>query len=329
MTVVAPGSGGLLDKAIALVRDWDAARPRSSQSEVGWSEVGGCRSALGYRVRGDWESDQPDGWGAARGTAIHTLMETVLKDVPGIRTEATTRYRGILGHADLIVIDETSVTDHKTTKLANSRLWRQKPSALLQKRIQAHGYAAGLIESGELPETATVRLLVIPVDGTYDDWWAWEEPFDRSLADEGADRLEWVREQVAAGEPLPKDEPYKFCADWCPWFTMCRADDDPEEAAEITDPELAGAIAAYGEAAQQATALGKEKDRLASLIRGLRGTAGDWRISLSKEGEKNLVLDEDWIRADYAARGEPVPEVLRPGAAPRLNVTRVKKKAAT
>ena len=326
MSVVTPGSGGFLDTAIGLVKDWDAARPRSSQAEVGWSEVGGCRSALGFRVRGDWESDEPDGWGAARGTAIHGLMEEVLRGRPGVRTEATTSYRGIPGHADLIVIDETSVTDHKTTKLANSQLWKQKPSALRQKRIQAQGYAAGLIDAGELPETATVRLLVIPVDGTYDDWWAWEEPFDRSLADEGADRLEWVRDRVAAGEPLPKDEPYRFCADWCRWFSMCRSGDDPEAPEEITDPELVAAVAAYGEAAQQVTALGKEKDRLASLIRGLRGTADGWRISMTREGEKKSVLDEEWIRADYTARGEPVPEMLVPGAASRLNVTRIKAK---
>jgi hypothetical protein len=328
VSVVLPGSGGFLDQAVKLVQGWDASRPRSQQAEPGWSEVGGCRSHLGFRLSGAWASDEPDNWGAVRGTAIHKFMEEVLAGVPGMRTEVTTSYRGIPGHADLIVIDENSVTDHKTTKLANSNLWREKPSALLQKRIQAHGYAAGLIEAGELPETAVVRLLVIPVDGSFADWWSWEEPFDRALADEGADRLEWVRARLEAGEPLPKDEPYQFCASWCPFFSQCRPQDEPDARELISDPELAAAVESYGEAAEQATRLDKEKKRLATLIRGLRGTTGAWRVSLSKPGEPGTALDEDWIRADYAARGEQVPEVTTPGSTPRLAVTRIKKAAA-
>lgn len=317
-----------LDNTIKLVRGYDASRPRSQQAEPGWSEVGGCRSYLGFRLDGAFASDEPDSWGAIRGTAIHKLLEEIFAGQPGVRTEVTTSYRGIPGHADLIVIDESGVTDWKTTKLANSRLWQQSTAALLEKRIQANGYAAGLIAAGELPETAMIRLAVIPVDGTFADWWCWEEPFSRELADQGADRLEDVRARLAAGETLPKDKPYAYCRDWCRFFSLCRDGDDATAAEEITDPELTAAVAAYGEAAGQVTALGKEKDRLAEMIRGLRGTAGGWRISMSKPGEDKTVLDEEKIRADYEARGITVPEVTRPGSAPRLNVTRIKKKGA-
>ena len=316
-----------LEDTIKRVRDYDAGRPRSMQKAVGWSEVGGCRAYLGFRESGEWASDEPDSWGAARGTAIHKLLEEILSGEPGFRTEVTTAYRGIPGHADLIVIDDSSVTDHKTTRLANSRLWRSGSEAMWQKRVQINGYAAGLIEAGELPEDATVRLLVIPVDGTFDDWWCHEEPFSRELADAGADRLEAVRDAMSRGERLPKDKPYAWCRDWCEFFSICREPSDENAAETITDPELVAAIARYGETAGQITQLYKVKDGLAEQIRGLRGVAGEWRISLSKEGEKKPVLDEDWIRADYAARGEEIPVVLKPGAAPRLNVTRIKKAA--
>ena len=54
---------------------------------------------------------------------------------------------------------------------------------------------------------------------------------------------------MADGETLPEDEPYAFCVGYCEFFSICRSQDDSEEAAEtITDPELADAIAAYGEA---------------------------------------------------------------------------------
>jgi hypothetical protein len=315
-----------LEDVIKQVRDWDAARPRSSQQAVGWSELGGCRAHLGYRLAGTWPSDDPDTWAAVRGTAIHNLLEEIVTG-PGVLTEIDTEYRGIPGHADLVLPDSKAVWDWKSSRLASIRLWQSDPAVLRQKRIQVAGYAAGLVDAGILPEDCTVGLVAIPVDGTYADWWCWQEPFDRALADEGADRLEWVQARQAAGEHLPKDMPLPFCTSYCEFVSICRGQDDPETAEEITDPELVAAVARYGEATKQVTALYKEKDSLAEMIRGLRGTAGDWRISLSRPGEPKPVLDEEWVRADYAARGESVPEVMKAGSAPRLSVTRVRKAA--
>ncbi len=321
-----------LENTIKQVRDFDAARPRSLQSAVGWSEVGGCRAQIGFRLDGTWPSDDTDTWAAQRGTAIHEYLQNILGS-PSVRVEVETAYAGIPGHADLVdvyervtrVIGDTSVVDIKTTKLANSQLWAANPHLLREKRIQAHGYAAGLVDTGELPEGCTVRLLVVPVDGTFDDWWAWEEQFDRSLADEGADRLEDVRERMARGEVLPKDKPYAFCATYCNFFSLCRSQDDPKAGEVITDPELAAAIAAYGEAVKAESAAKKAKERLGPMIRGLRGTAGDWRISLGERGDDKDVLDEDAVRADYEARDEAVPMTTAAGNRPRLSVTRIKK----
>jgi hypothetical protein len=629
-----------LDGRIKTVRDFDASRPRSMQSAVGWSEVGGCRAQLGYRLEGAWPSDDTDTWGAQRGTAIHAYLQEILA-APGVRMEVDTEYRGIPGHAD--IVDAAGCTDIKTTKLANSMLWAADHKLLFEKRVQVHGYGAGLVDAGELPDDATMRLLVVPVDGAFGDWWAYEEPFDRSLADHGADRLEEVRRRMEAGERLPKDKPFAFCESWClagetevvtrngirpiselagsshqllappaqgggewqecevrsfgmqplmavtlrrssatkvvyatsdhrwitrrgdavttvgltpgtqlrsirhrgashlrevpfaiaqgfiygdgsrgskgsagslrlydkspkpkamlgyfaghdiqamhdgwlvrmlpsswknapsmsesrsflaswlagyiaadgcvseagqttiscafregieivrsicaivgvsysamrsqsrisrdateptdlfsvnvrtrdlpewafklephrrraqaarekaphdlnwivesvtptdrveevfcavvpgsnafalteellthncEFFSLCRSQDDPKAGEEITDPELAAAVAAYGEAHKVFSAAKKEKERLAPLIRGLRGTTGDWRVSLGAGGAEQEVLDEDEIRADYERRGFAPPMTTRPGSAPRLNVTRIRKAAS-
>jgi len=315
-----------LDEAIKRVRDDDAGRPRSTQVAIGWSELGGCRSALAFRLDGAWATDDTDKWAAIRGTAIHAHLEPILAQ-PGMRTEVTTSYRGVPGHADLV--DATSVTDIKTKTLANAKIWQNDPSTMRQARIQAHGYAAGLVDAGELPPDCTVRLLIIPVDGTFADWWCYEEPFDRTLADEGADRLDEVRALMAAGEPLPKDKPFFFCESFCPYFSLCR-DPATERGADevITDPEMVGAVTRYGEINTITGPLDKEKKALATNIRGLRGQAGDWWISLGKPGEDKPVLDEELVRADYEERGLAVPEVIKPGNAPRLNVTRIKRKEA-
>jgi hypothetical protein len=319
-----------LDDIIKRVRDYDASRPRSLQAEPGWSEVGGCRAYLGFRLEQAWHSDETDTWAAQRGTAIHKYLELVLAGVPGFRTEVTTSYRGIPGHADLVHIDDTSVTDWKTTRLVNSRLWASDPKVLWEKRVQAQGYACGLVDAGEVSDDILVRLAVIPVDGSFSDWWAWEERFDRSIADWGADRLDEVRARQAAGEHLPKDKPYAWCRDWCQFFSVCRGGDEADAAEIISDPEIAAAIARYGEINAGLGVLVKEKESLATVIRGIRGTTADggWRIGMSKQGDPKEVIDEDAVRADYEARGFEVPMTDRPGRAPVLSVTRIKKKAA-
>lgn len=313
-----------LDDIIKHVRDWDASRPRSLQAEPGWSEVGGCRAYLGFRLDGAWATDETDNWAAIRGTAIHKLLEEILS-IPGMTTEVTTSYGGIPGHADLVV-DPTSVTDHKTKTLASSRMWQETPSAFRQARIQGHGYAAGLVDDGTLPPDCTVRILVIPVDGRFSDWWCWEEPFDRSLADEGVARLDDVRRRMADGGPLPKDKPYAWCSSWCEFFSLCRGQDDPKAAEDITDPELAAAVAAYGEANIAYSAAKKDKERLAPMIRGLRGVAGGWRISLGDAGEDEEVPDMEAIASIFAARDEQIPLTIKTGRAATMRVTRIKRK---
>lgn len=309
-----------VDDAIERVREYDRNRPRSQQAEVGWSEAGGCRSAIGFRLDGAF-ADETDTWAAQRGTALHEYAGPIIAG-PNDRLEVETWYRGIPGHADLVGPDY--LVDFKSTTLANSKLWADDHSLLRPKRVQAHGYAAGLIGSGELPADCTVRILVIPVDGTFEDWWAYEEPFDRALADEGADRIEWVRERLANGTPLPKDEPYAFCEKWCGFFALCRKPEEAEELAEITDPELAAAVARYGELNAVITPAEKEKKRLAPLIRGLYGKANGWRVSTGTPGEGKSIPDMAAIEADYRALGREMPMTWAPGNAPRLTVTRIK-----
>ena len=90
-----------IEQTVKRVRDFDAARPRSLQQAVGWSEVGGCRAAIGFRLDGAWATDDTDTWAAQRGTAIHEYLGPILADAD-VRTEVDTIYRGIPGHADIV-----------------------------------------------------------------------------------------------------------------------------------------------------------------------------------------------------------------------------------
>ena len=173
-----------------------------------------------------------------------------------------------------------------------------------------------------------MRLLVIPVDGTFADWWAYEEPFDRSLADEGADRWRTYAPAWRPGRRCRRTSRTPGAQKWCQFFSLCREPRTRRRcAAEITDPELArGGRRATARRTPAIRPLDKERKRLAPLIRGLRGiTAGGLARSRSAGPARTRpVIDEDAIRADYAARGEHVPMTTKPGNAPRLTVTRIK-----
>lgn len=313
---------GYLSETIAAVRAVDDARDRIQQATIGMSELGGCRAALGYRLRGDWPSDRPDTWAAIRGTALHEhVFAARAAHHPHLLHEVEVEWAGVTGHVDEYdpVLEE--VTDLKTTKLGTLLAWRRDPDALLSKRQQVQSYARALVESGL--RVRRVRVLVAPVDGSFDDWWEHVEDYDPAVSDQSVARLREVQATVAAGEHPPRDMPWSWCQDWCEWFTLCRTGGPVDE--PITDPELASAVAGYGEAAAAEGAAKKAKAAYAGLVRGLRGTTGDgWRVTMTQPSGTKDVLDEDAVRATYEASGLPLPYRQVPTSAPSVRVTKAK-----
>lgn len=219
------GRGKYLDDAIAAVVEHERRRPRSSQDDVGWSEVGGCQAALWFRLHGYWATDEPDVARAAEGTALHEWWTGLMSARhPERRYEVDTTYRGIPGHADEVDPTEPSVTDLKTMavrkiqRMMKVRIPARRDHELWRpKLMQVHGYGAGLVEAGVLPERHTVRLLLVPVDGGFGEWQVHEEPFDVDMANEGADR----RDRVAASPETPAcDSSLVFCSAYCQFHDM-------------------------------------------------------------------------------------------------------------
>jgi hypothetical protein len=326
-----------LSTVIEQARGWDLARPRSQQHMAGWSDMASCRSYLGFRIRGEWASDDQDTWRAIAGTALHEWMAAVrnasLPPDQRASFEVPVEYGGVTGHVDEVIWDTAEVTDYKFPSRASARLW-DDPDVLEDKFVQVNGYAAGLIDgygptiyhSGPCFGSAdvTVRLLVCPVDGTFDDWKVYERPFDREAADAAVTRLNWVREVVAAGELLPKDKPYRWCERYCPFFGLCRQPGEATRMDEITDPEMAAAVERYGVSRETASAAEKVMKDLGPLIKGLHGTARGWKIRMGREGTGKMVYDEDAIFEDYHQRGLRVPMRPVPGRAASLLVSREK-----
>lgn len=316
--------GAYKDQVIEELRAHDEARPRSQQSEIGWSEVMACRSYVGFKLEGAWETDSTDSWAAMRGTFLDEAIFAIRAAAnPHLLHQVEVEWAGIPGHADEVDPIADEVTDLKTTKLANIAIWTRDESALLQKRVQAQGYARALVEAGIL-RNPTVRLLVAPIDGTFADWWEHEEPYDPAVAELGVARLAEVKAAKAAGEMLPRDKPFAWCEQWCEFFAICRGD-GPPPGELITDPETAAAIDIYGTASEVKGAADKEMKRVAPLIRNVRGhTEAGWQISMTRPSGTKPVMDEDRVREIFAANGLEVPTKDVPTSYPSLRVTRLK-----
>ena len=307
------------------LRRYDESRARSMQTEVGLSELLDCQAYIGHKLRGDWATDNPDTWRAIVGSFLHDRVQAVRGAAhPHLRFEVTLAYRGRPGHADEVDTENDEVTDYKFPGSGSAAIWRRDPAAFAPKRAQVHSYAAALVDEGVLTDQCTVRVLVAPVDLPFDEWWAHEEPFDRSVADQALDRYETVVRLHEAGAPLSKDKPYSWCERFCEHFTSCRGDDNPRELAEITDAELAAAVERYGELLELIGPLDKEKKKLAPMLKGLHGKARGWKASMTQPSGTKWVSDDSAIRQHFAAQGRELPQREVPSSTPSLRVTRAK-----
>jgi hypothetical protein len=315
-----------MDDLRKQVTMWDDGRERSKQVEIGWSEIAGCRSALAFRMRDVWPTDDPDGWRATAGTALHLWMREVRSaDDPWLEFEVEVEYRGVPGHVDEWSFLRRELVDYKFPTKAVSESWRRSPEMLREKMVQLMGYGAGMLDgrlSGE--GSLMCRLLVMPVDGTSDDWWTVAWPFDRDVADEYVQRMEDVGWRLDNGMAVPRDRPHGWCQQFCEFFTACRGGDDTSRQVEIeiTAPDLRWAVEEYGAASVAATEANRRKAELRPVVYGLSGIVGEWKVKTGQAGDPKWVLDEQAVIEEYAARGEEPPWVEKPGSTGSLSVSR-------
>jgi hypothetical protein len=324
-----------LDDVVGQARAWDNARTRSQQQEVGWSGLHHCRAWMGFIMAREWATEDTDTWRAIAGTALHEWLQAVrYKAAPRdhiIVFEEEVEYGGIPGHVDEVNYTLGEITDYKFPSLKSARMWRD-PEVQEERLTQPQGYAAAIVGTHQWrahapdPDHATVRLLICPVDGTFDDWFTIERPFDRSVADGALLRYHEVEDMQARGEPLPKDMPFHFCERFCEFFTACRGDEkEPTALPEITDAFIAAAIERYGRASEAIHAGYKVRDELRPVLEGLRGRARGFKVFMSRpKARDKWVIDEDAVREVFAARGLEMPMKQADGKKPSLYVMREK-----
>ena len=122
----------------SVLHQKDATRSRSKQTQIGPSELGGCRRKVWYRLNDQPETNDNElKLAAVMGTAIHAAIEEALQhaDPTGLKyvVEQEVEADGMKAHIDLWVPELGAVVDWKTSKVRNLAYF---PS--MQQRWQGH-----------------------------------------------------------------------------------------------------------------------------------------------------------------------------------------------
>ena len=191
----------------------DAGRDRSKQTEVGPSEIGGCRRKVWYRLNAQPETNENQSKLAAiMGTAIHAAIEDAITTLdPEGKTylvETEVAYGDMKAHVDLFVPGIGAVIDWKTSKVKNLGYF---PSTQQRWQVQLYGYL--LSKNGY--DVKTVNLVAIARDGNEKDIKVHTEAYDEEMA---LTALNWLA-SVKASTTLPEPEKdQSFCKDYCQYY---------------------------------------------------------------------------------------------------------------
>lgn len=256
---------------IKALHEKENKRPRSTQVQVGPSELGGCRRKVWYKLNNQPETNFNEmKLAAIMGTAIHTTIESALANNKEVMLESTVEYNGMKAHVDCFVPSTGDVIDWKTVKTKNLAYF---PS--LQQRWQVHTYGY-LIEQSGLGKVHNVHLVAIPRDGDERDVKVHSEKYDSSIALEALDWLAGVKESQTPPEP-EKDENY--CKFYCKYYDSSgemgcvglKKERTKTELPLIEDKDASSKALTYLQLDNQIKELTAQKDALKDALAGVVG----------------------------------------------------------
>jgi len=202
------------DLLLEVLHAKDAGRSRSVQTQVGPSEIGGCRRKVWYRLNGQSTTNFSElKLAAIMGTAIHASIEEAITelDPKGEKywVETEVEYNGMKAHIDLFIPETGDVVDWKTSKIKNLSYF---PSKQQRWQVQVYGY---LLEKSGKGKVKNVNLVAIARDGDERDVKVHTEPYDEAVALEAMAWLDGVKASTEMPEP-EKDESY--CKFYCKYY---------------------------------------------------------------------------------------------------------------
>ena len=278
---------------LTALKAGDAKRARSTQVQIGPSEVGGCRRKVWYRL-----NDQPetnDGelkLASIMGTAIHAEIERALADNPDVLIETEVEYNGMKAHIDCFVPGTGDVIDWKTSKVRNLSYF---PTNQQRWQVQLYGYL--LAKNGYAVNR--VSLVAIARDGDERDVKVHTEDYNESIALEALGWLAAVKEAKEAPAP-EKDASY--CQFYCKFYDASgqmgcvglKKERIPVSDVIIADVDIDKNALLYLQLAGKIKELETQQDSLKASFEGVMGTTNSG-IELSwttVKGRESVDSDE-------------------------------------
>jgi len=181
---------------------------RDKQTQVGPSEIGGCRRAVWHRLAGT-QTTNPGTlrMASSLGTAFHNWIESRLAGNDRFLLETRVEREGIRGHIDCFDLETNMVIDWKTLKKSGVPYFPSK-----QQRFQVQVY--GWLMSSLRP-VDSVCLVGFPKDGSDKDIITHVEPYSEEIALEALAWLDEVKALTAAPRP---EKPKQLCRDYCKFY---------------------------------------------------------------------------------------------------------------
>ena len=186
---------------------------RSTQTQVGPSEIGGCRRKVWYRLNAQPHTNENQSKLAAiMGTAIHAAIEDAIQhlDPEGkdYLVESEVSHGDMKAHVDLFIPSTGAVIDWKTSKVKNLSYF---PSTQQRWQVQLYGYL--LSKNGH--EVKTVNLVAIARDGDEKNVKVHTEDYSEEVA---LTAMAWLEEVKAMTELPEPEKDANFCKNYCQYY---------------------------------------------------------------------------------------------------------------
>ena len=198
---------------LSVLHAKDASRDRSTQTQVGPSEIGGCRRKVWYRLNSQpHTNDNQSKLAAIMGTAIHAAIEDAIQhlDPEGkdYLVESEVAHGDMKAHVDLFIPSTGAVIDWKTSKVKNLSYF---PSTQQRWQVQLYGYL--LSKNGY--EVKTVNLVAIARDGDEKNVKVHTEDYSEEIA---LTAMAWLEEVKAMTELPEPEKDSNFCKNYCQYY---------------------------------------------------------------------------------------------------------------
>ena len=218
------------DVLMEALKGLDSNRDRSLQTEIGPSQIGGCRAQTWLKLNNGIGGNPTQRLSAWIGTSVHALLEKALSaySFGAYKLEEEVEFGGLKGHVDWYIPESAAVIDFKTLKMKNLDYF---PSTQQVWQVQLYGYL--LTKNDKKVETVT--LVGIPRDGNERDIIIHTEPYDEAVA---LQALAWLKDVESRTEqPEPEMPAEVFCKPYCEYFGVsCPGKTSFKSGDEITNP---------------------------------------------------------------------------------------------